>query len=816
MWNRIVHGAVRRPIVVLVGTLAAMLLLSLGLTRIEFQTSQDTLVSSSSQVFKDNVRYQDEFGGDTMLVLVSGDPVDLFSSENITALQHLEADLRATEGVETVVGPYAAMQYAADQLAAAPALLVEAADRADDPAAVQARIQAETARLGAAGEQSLTNPAFVRFLLFAEDGTIRSAQQTTFLDTDHALLLVRIVGNASIEEEGRVSHAVKAVVAGYDFPGHELLATGTPVLLDEINAYLQGGMATLGLIAVLVMLFVLWLAFRVRLRLLPLAVVAVGTAAALGAAGYAGIGLSLVTISGLPIFIGLGVDFAIQVQNRYVEQRAAGDAPAEAATIAVSRMGPPLTVAMMAGAFGFLALRLSPVPMIRDFGLLLCLGVVVLVAAAVLLPATVLVLGERRRPRARMERQDHTGVVERAVAQLTSLGRTPVLALLLVGVVVAAAGFVVEGRMPIETSAERWVSPTGTAVRELTRLRDSTGFSDELGIMITADDVTADDVVAWIYRFQTEELQRHQGQLLQAASMPAVAADVVGITPSGNDVRTLLAIAPRDIKASLVSDDLHTANLVFPVGPISLGDRSRLIDAIKSDLHGDLAPPRGVTATPSGLAVIGIELVHGMEANRSTLTLAALALVAAWLIVRGRLRPRSILPLVPIAIAVGAATFVVWVLGFKLTPLTTVAAPLVIAVATEFAVLLEARYQEERRRGRTPTEAVAVGLPRIGRAFVASGLTLIGGFGVMAASPMPLLRDFGIVVAIDVVIALACALVIMPPLLRWTDRSERWSPIEPERGEVDRVGDALDHRCSASHRALGTFDPGHTFDRVVR
>jgi predicted RND superfamily exporter protein len=56
---------------------------------------------------------------------------------------------------------------------------------------------------------------------------------------------------------------------------------------------------------------------------------------------------------------------------------------------------------------------------------------------------------------------------------------------------------------------------------------------------------------------------------------------------------------------------------------------------------------------------------------------------------------------------------------------------------------------------------------------VASGLTLMGGFAVMAASPMPLLQDFGVVVAIDVLIALLSALVIMPPLLRWTDADRR-------------------------------------------
>ena len=769
MWNRVARVLVRRPVLVLAVAFLVTAALASGLSRLEFKTDQDTLINASSQVYKDDVRYERAFGGESMLILIGNDPVDLFSAQNAGALEQMETELRALPGISTVVGPWTAMQYAAAQLAIAPDLLTKAMSRADDTAAFSARVDVESKRLADAGEQSLSNPAFVRFLLFGADGAVRPSQKAAFPDANHALVLAQIAGDASIDDQGRISHEVKDVVSHYHFAGHTVLATGTPVLLDEINSYLQGGMASLGAIAVLVMIVVLWFAFRVRWRLLPLAIMGIGTVAALGAAVLAGISLSLVTISGLPIFIGLGVDFAIQTHNRYMEQRAAGDEPDEAVTVAVRTMAPPLLVAMVAGFFGFLALRLSPVPMIRDFGLLLCLGVVVLVMAGVVLPLTILLLVERRWPR---ELRPHTvrpAVIERAVGRLVSLPRSAVVGVFAVGLVVAAAGLVVEGRMPIQTEPEAWVSPTGTAVKELHQLRDTTGFSDQIGFQVDADDVTSDAVVAWVYRFETTEQARHAGQLMEPASLPEIAGDVVGVTPTGDDVRALLAIAPHDVSTSLVTADRKTANVVFPVGDISLGARSDLLKAVERDLKGDLAPPPGVRVTPSGLGVVGIELVKGMEANRQTLTLAALALVAVWLFVRGRLRIRSLLPLIPVAIAVGVSTFTIWALGFEFTPLTTVAAPLVIAVGTEFTVLLEARYADERRRGCTPYEACAC-LPRIGRAFVASGLTLVGGFAVLAASPMILLRDFGMVVAIDVVVALLSALVIMPPLLRWTDR----------------------------------------------
>jgi hypothetical protein len=55
-------------------------------------------------------------------------------------------------------------------------------------------------------------------------------------------------------------------------------------------------------------------------------------------------------------------------------------------------------------------------------------------------------------------------------------------------------------------------------------------------------------------------------------------------------------------------------------------------------------------------------------------------------------------------------------------------------------------------------------------------LTLIGGFAVLAASPFPLLRDFGIINALNALnalVALLSAQRILPPLLMRADRHAR-------------------------------------------
>jgi predicted RND superfamily exporter protein len=319
------------------------------------------------------------------------------------------------------------------------------------------------------------------------------------------------------------------------------------------------------------------------------------------------------------------------------------------------------------------------------------------------------------------------------------------------------------------------VSQSSAVVGELDELQEGIGFSSELGILVEAEDVTSDEVVTWMHDFASEQVAAHPDELVRATSLPGIAEDVTGVAPVGADLGTLLGVAPDDIARTFVNADRTKANLIFPVAP--LVDR----EALLADITAALDPPAGVEARPGGLLVVGVELIHGLEANRALMTLISLAAVAAWLLVVWRTRS-ALLPLVPVLLAVGLSTLTVWALGMELTPMTAVAAPLVIAVSTEFSVLIRARYYEERAAGRSPSEAVANGAVRIGRAFVASGLTLVGGFAVLAFAPMPLLRDFGILVSLNVLIALVSALVVLPPLLVWAEQHPRLTGVRTPTG----------------------------------
>lgn len=804
IWHSIGSVMIRRARVVGAVVLAVTVVMAGGLTRLEFETSQASLIEPSSDVYETSVRYQEQFGGEPMIVLFTGSVDELVTPDNLAQLRALETELRDTGEFTAVLGPAMALEFAARQLEIVPAMLAEASAREQaaapdeaSSAAVEQRyadlLASESRRLSEAGEATLDNPAFARFLLHEADGQLRAALGDNFPDPGHAVLIVRLPGNASIADQGVLADEVRTIVARHPIAGFDVVATGPPVLLKEINDYLRGGMAVLGGLAALVMIGLLWLVFRVRWRLLSLGVVVVGLVWSFGALGYLGVPLSMVTISGLPILLGLGVDFAVQTHNRFDEELRAGAIPEAGLDAVMARMAPPLTIAMVAAVAGFLALQLSAVPMIKDFGVLLAVGMVVLVVEAIVVTTALLLWRERHHPS--RPAVAHRGVIDRATAAAARLTPRWAIPLVAIGLLIGGTGLVVEGTTPIQTDPEAWVGADSDSVKELVELREGTGFSSELGLSIEADDVTSTEVVAWIDAYARRQMAAHPEALVRPTSLATIVSSVTGSAPVGDDVEALLSVAPPDVVASLVRPDRRQTNLIFPLAPLSLQEREALLD----EMVADLDPPPDVTATPSGLAVVGIELVNALEANRQMLTLAALGLVALWLLVAYRRLAMVLLPLVPVVVAVGASGWAIDLLGLELTPLTTVSGPLAIAITTEFSVLLVARFLEERHAGAGAEQAVERAVGNIGRAFVASGLTLLGGFVVLAVSPMPLLVDFGVVVALNVALALVSVLVILPPLLRW---AAGWLPSAAPDEPVARIDlDTFDTPGAIAERA---------------
>ena len=321
----------RAGLVSVVGLLVTIVL-GLGITQLEFATGQDSYLNKDDQVYIDNVAYQDLFGGQAMLTVISmddGHTVDeLFTAENRAQLEAFDDALMETGDVHGVITPLTILEFS-DSLIASPdgdpthsiaGAALQTALGKETPESPEHAARAENAfatigRLNAVPEDQRTfdNPAWVEFLLYDNEGEIRKAHRSFILDDSTAQIIVRLPGNESIEVEGAASDLVLDQADELSFANASVVTTGAPILLKDINDYLRGGMLTLGAIAVAIMVVILLVLFNVRWRLLPLFVILVGVVWAFGLAGYLGIPLTIVTIAGLPVMLGVGIDYAIQM-----------------------------------------------------------------------------------------------------------------------------------------------------------------------------------------------------------------------------------------------------------------------------------------------------------------------------------------------------------------------------------------------------------------------------------------------------------------------------------------------------------------------
>ena len=398
--------------------------LTIGATQIEFATGQDSYLNPDSQIAIDNVEFQDNFGGETVILLFTAsegadvDVSDLMKGANLAEFRRLNAELAEVPEVYSVVTPLTSLTFSSELVTSEPVTtpvgtnaLISAAGR--DEAGAEARnadISLSLARRGAVGEQVLENPDYVELLVYdnlgyvsdggeitapaVDDRRIRKSLASTFPNVEGGPINATAVGgivlegNASLDEQSAGTEKVIAILDTAEIEGFDLTVTGSPVYLAEINDYLKGGMLSLGLAALAVMAVVLFVIFKVRWRLLPLLAVMIGVIWSFSLLGLIGIDLSLVTISGLPILIGLGIDFAIQIHNR-IEEEVVLERADHPISETVANVAPPLIAATVAGVLAFLALRISKVPMIRDFGVLLAVGVVVLVIVGVVVAVVV-------------------------------------------------------------------------------------------------------------------------------------------------------------------------------------------------------------------------------------------------------------------------------------------------------------------------------------------------------------------------------------------------------------------------------------------
>ena len=213
-----------------------------------------------------------------------------------------------------------------------------------------------------------------------------------------------------------------------------------------------------------------------------------------------------------------------------------------------------------------------------------------------------------------------------------------------------------------------------------------------------------------------------------------------------------------------------------------------VIDSIRN-YADDFAKSGGYEAHVTGFAAIFADLFKAFGGIDSTLLIWTLGIVSLILIVVYRSPILWIFPLFSAVMAESIAGAVIYVLA-KNEILTLdgqsqgILSVLVIGAATDYALLLIARYREELHKHDSRFDAMRISLRGVVEPIVASGSTVTLGLLVLLLSQLSNNRSLGPVGAIGIVSAMVTILTLLPALLVLFGRWVFWPRI-PRHDDVD-------------------------------
>ncbi|HET7303915.1 MAG TPA: MMPL family transporter [Segeticoccus sp.] len=242
------------------------------------------------------------------------------------------------------------------------------------------------------------------------------------------------------------------------------------------------------------------------------------------------------------------------------------------------------------------------------------------------------------------------------------------------------------------------------------------------------------------------------------SDVPGVAEAVVGPIPS-RDGKALELIVPVDAKA-----DVATV-----VGTL----RDRIHQGLPNGVSAYVTGPAGVTADLSG-AFAGIDGILLLVA-----VLAVLVILVA--VYRSPVLPLAVLVSAVFALALASGLVYLLADGGALIlngQSQGILFILVVGAATDYALLLTARYREELREQASPVTAMRIAWRQSLPPILASGVTVILALLCLLLSDLNSTRSLGPVAALGIVGALLAALTFLPAVLVLLGRAAFW-PRQP-------------------------------------
>jgi predicted RND superfamily exporter protein len=679
---------------------------------------------------------------------------------------------------------------------------------------------------------------------YYEPGSTESGS-TTILITQTTEEAGQVQGAAS--ERITESQLAIQAIGEEQSDGLEYLVFGSGIISEEIENSQSDSLLIVGPLALIFVLIALIVAYRdlldIVLGLFGIGSVLVWT---FGFMGWTDIAFNQIFIAVPVLLIGLSIDYAIHIFMRHREERVASDGlgPRRSMAVALGGVGIALVWVTATTVIGFLSNLISPVPPIRDFGVVSSVGIVAALAIfGVLVPALKIELDEliERFGIDREKRAFGTGGgrFSSALALGSTAARKSPYAVILVVVLISVAGGV--GAAQVDTSFDQedflaedppgWMKELPepfkpgeySAKANLEYVNERFVRQNSQAQILIRGSVTTNDTlerlneteVAAAGKSATQTLSNGEADIRSPLSvMESVAAENESFNATFRRADTdddgvpdanvtglydaLFAVAPGEAAGVVYRTDDGTYEALRMVvsvrGDADQGAITTEMREIAEGLGGG-----GLETTATGTAILNKIVQDELLQTVIESLIITLVAIFAFLMVTYRITQGSAtlgaVTLLPVAFTVTWILGTMFLLGIPFNAITGLITSLTVGLGVAYSIHISERYNQELERAETVHEAMRTAVTGTGGALLGSAATTVGGFGVLAFAILPPLQQFGIITGMTIIYAFLAAVLVLPSLLVvWTRYAgPEWAQAslsEASSGAGDGVTDA--------------------------
>ncbi|MEV0264051.1 MMPL family transporter [Streptomyces sp. NPDC050617] len=532
--------------------------------------------------------------------------------------------------------------------------------------------------------------------------------------------------------------------------------------LDESESSERAGMLVAAGTVVIIVLLLLVIFRSPIIALLPVVLIGLISPMATGLIASANEAFDMKADSSIQelltvVLFGVGTDYILFLLFRYREALRAGEDSKSGMVHAVERVGEAIASAAGAVIVAFAALALSTLGMLKSMGPALAIAVfVTLLAGLTLVPAVVSLLGTRVFWPSKAWRHEPKGAVFTRLG--TSIARRPAVwalisALVMGGLAVGALGY--RANFDLAGSSLPKTKESMVAMRDMQKGFPA-GTVDPTSVYLSSDD----------------------DRPLSAARAASFRTDLGKVEGVGS------------VSAPKLSPDRSTASysVVLSDPPASDEALSTVKDRLRPAAHD--GAPRGTKALVGGITAVYVDINKAVDRDYSVVfPVAALCImVILGLLLRSLVAPWYLMLSVALGFGatLGATSILFQQIGSQpglMFMLPVIMYLFVVALGTDYNILMVSRLREEAREGRDPRDAAGTAIRHSGPTIAAAGVILAGTFATLMLAGNSTLSQMGFALSFGIVVsAFVMAMVFTPSLTALIGHAAWW----PGHGDEKR------------------------------